>query len=292
VGVAGRQRDPAGVTGPKVPTVDRDPASADRDPASADRDPATGDRDPATGDRDPATGDQPRPRVDPVRLGFDPGQRLLDFGPPPAPGFDNFIVGDNAECVAALRTLAERPSIRAVYVWGPPGSGKTHLARALGACAVPTLEVVDDCDRLDADGQVRLFHRFNDLMAAPTGTLAAFGQHPPQRLAILPDLASRLAWGIVFALQPLADHDLAAALAATARRRGFVLGDDLIGHLLRHARRDMGSLTTIVARLDHMSLATRRPMTIALLRQVMAGAPIAASASVDATHPVPGEGLR
>ena len=67
----------------------------------------------------------------------------------------------------------------------------------------------------------------------------------------------------------LTGEALAEALAATARRRGFALGDDLIRHLLRHARRDMGSLSAIVARLDRASLATGRPMTVALLRQVL-----------------------
>lgn len=201
--------------------------------------------------------------------GSDPQQQLLDFGPPPAPDFDNFLVGDNVECVATLRGLDAASPTRVVYVWGPPGSGKTHLARAVRARGDAAVEVVDDCDRLDADAQVRLFHRFNERVAAGRGTLVAFGAEPPQRLELLPDLASRLGWGLVFALRPLGDDDLAEALAATARRRGFVLGDELIRYLLRHARRDMGSLASIVARLDRVSLATQRPMTTALLREVL-----------------------
>lgn len=213
---------------------------------------------------------------------IDRGQQLLDFGPPPPPDFDNFVVGDNAEAVAALRALTGETSLRMVYLWGPPGSGKSHLARALSAVAGSHIEVVDDADHLDRDQQVELFHRFNQLMARPGAALVAFGEVPPQRLDLLPDLASRLAWGVVFALKPLDDDDLADALGAAARRRGFALGDDLIRYLLRHARRDMGSLSAIVARLDRASLATGRPMTVALLREVL-------DSGADDGHP---EGVR
>ena len=68
----------------------------------------------------------------------------------------------------------------------------------------------------------------------------------------------------------------------STRRRGFALGDDLIRYLLRHARRDMGSLSAIVARLDRASLATGRPMTVALLREVL-------DSGADDGHP---EGVR
>ena len=149
------------------------------------------------------------------------GQQLLDFGPPPAPDFDNFVVGDNAEAVATLRELAAGSGPRMVYLWGPPGSGKSHLARSLAAVVASTdaaVEIVDDADRLDREQQIAWFHRFNQLMAQPRGSLVAFGEVPPQRLDLLPDLASRLAWGIVFALRPLDDDDLASALAARTWR--------------------------------------------------------------------------
>lgn len=61
------------------------------------------------------------------------------------PSFDNYVAGSNDEAVAVLRALAgERdaaPARRAVYLWGEPGAGKTHLLDALaasvGARAIP-----------------------------------------------------------------------------------------------------------------------------------------------------------
>ena len=79
------------------------------------------------------------PTADPI----DTGQQLLDFGPPPAPDFDNFVVGDNAEAIATLRDLASGSGPRMVYLWGPPGSGKSHLARALASLAPAATVIVD-----------------------------------------------------------------------------------------------------------------------------------------------------
>ena len=54
--------------------------------------------------------------------------------------FDNYVAGGNDEALAVLRSLAAAtaaappaPAARAVYLWGEPGTGKTHLLDALAA---------------------------------------------------------------------------------------------------------------------------------------------------------------
>jgi DnaA family protein len=65
----------------------------------------------------------------PVRAASHP-QRVLDLLPAPQPSFDNFIVGDNAELVDLLRGDAVSAQSRFVYLWGVPGSGRSHLLHA------------------------------------------------------------------------------------------------------------------------------------------------------------------
>ena len=55
----------------------------------------------------------------------------LAIGPEPAPRFDNFLPGANAAALQHLRALVLPAA--PVYLWGPAGSGKTHLLRALAA---------------------------------------------------------------------------------------------------------------------------------------------------------------
>ena len=213
----------------------------------------------------------------------------LAIGPEPLPTFDSFLPGPNAEALSHLRELGEGAA--PVYLWGPAGSGKTHLLRALahrqqerGARVgwfdapdeVPwplaadwALVVIDRCEALDATAQHAAFTLFVD--AATQGvTVAAAGRLPPVDLPLRDDLRTRLGWGHVFALQPLAEAETRAALRREADRRGIFLSDDVMDHLLTRFARDLGSLMRLLDRLDRFSLARSRAVTVPLLRAMLA----------------------
>ena len=125
-------------------------------------------------------------------------QLALELASPPAPTLDNFVTGENAEAVAALRALVcGEPGERFIYLWGAPGSGRSHLLRAAlrqleqagrrvrqyadgGAVeAVGAAEVVgvDDVQRLDEQAQINLFNIFNNLKDS-SGMLGVTGDVP------------------------------------------------------------------------------------------------------------------
>jgi DnaA family protein len=217
-------------------------------------------------------------------------QLIFELATPQPPTFANFLPGPNREAVAALQRIAGgEGSETGLVLWGPPGVGKTHLLRATAAAAdlrrqvryftdaeaLPSdlpapseLVLVDAVDRADAAAQGRLFTLYNALKASG-GALVAAAEVPPARMPLRDDVRSRLGWGLVFEVLPLADEDKPAALAIYARSRGFSLGDDVIAYLLAHGRRDMTSLMTTLAALDRHSLASKRPITLPLLREWM-----------------------
>jgi DnaA family protein len=45
--------------------------------------------------------------------------------------FDNFLVSSNAELIKTLKSMVNNPEPQAVFVWGVPGSGRSHLCQAL-----------------------------------------------------------------------------------------------------------------------------------------------------------------
>ena len=216
----------------------------------------------------------------------------LPIAPPPAEGFDSLVVGRNAAAVQHLRGLAVGAGASApVYLWGDAGTGKSRLLRVLAvqcqtegervgwfdaADALPwvlddgwSLVVVDRCDALDAEHQQAAFALFVE--AGTQGVQwAAAGRLPPVDLPLRDDLRSRLGWGHIFALQPLAEGETRAALRREADRRGILLSDEVMDYLLTRFRRDMGHLMSLLDRLDGFALAEQRPVTVPLLKKMLA----------------------
>ena len=211
------------------------------------------------------------------------------LGSGPEQRFDTFTPGANAGVLAHLAGFG--PGAAPVYLWGPAGSGKTHLLHALvrraeaqglraGAFAAATalpweldegwsLLVLDDCDAFDAARQ----HAAFALLVRALGqgiAVAAAGRVPPVDLPLREDLRTRLGWGPVFGLQPLDEPAVRATLRREADRRGVFLSDEVMGYLLTRFERDLKHLMRQLERLDRFSLASKRAITVPLLKQMIA----------------------
>jgi DnaA family protein len=82
----------------------------------------------------------------------------------------------------------------------------------------------------------------------------------------LADLATRLAAGLVYQLQPLSDAEKISALRLRAQRRGLEMTEEVANYLLTRFPRDMHSLFALLDRLDTATLAAQRRLTIPFLR--------------------------
>jgi DnaA family protein len=216
-------------------------------------------------------------------------QLTLDVAPLPQPSLRNFVEGGNAMVLSALRGLLEGPGKeRRLCLWGGPGSGKTHLLRAcaeaangqfvackenqgaLPSAATGALLALDDVDGLDASGQVALFNLVNRWgNTENAGVLLLSCSHPPAAAGLRPDLATRLAQGLVLEVAALTDADKTAALRAHAGERGIELSAEVVHYLLTHMPRDLRALIGVLDALDRFSLQTHRPITVPLLRDVL-----------------------
>jgi DnaA family protein len=210
-------------------------------------------------------------------------QLLLDIRPAPAPTLENFVVGANVELIRMLRDWQTgSPLEKALYIWGPQASGKTHLVRAMarteGALLwngqdeiAPDTRLValDNVECLAETSQIAAFDAFNEARASGRMWLAT-GNNAPAALSVREDLRTRLGWGLVFRLQPLTDEDKQAALRRHAIALGFELDPAIASWLLTRHGRDLSYLLQVVEALDRYSLETRRRVTLPLLKALLA----------------------
>jgi len=227
----------------------------------------------------------PAPQL-PLALRYPPDQRMDAFVAPPA------------GAIAQLQALATQVGADWIYLAGPSGVGKTHLA--LAACAaseaagrsaafVPlrsaagrlrdALDSFDDralvaLDGLDAiagnrDDEIALFEFHNRARAAGTGVLYTATAAPEALDLSLPDLRSRLSQCTRVVLSPLDDEARREVLRDRARRRGLALDEAAIDWLLRRRGRDLATLTGLLDVLDRASLAAQRKVTVPFLREVL-----------------------
>ena len=191
-------------------------------------------------------------------------QLLLDIKPPAPPTLQNFVVGRNAEVIVSLN-VALTTNAQFIYLWGEKGSGKSHL---LSACKAISMRVADDVHLLDNDAQIALFNTYNQ--QKETGEiLISSGLHAPKQMGLRDDLATRLAWGLVYQLHPLNDEEKARALKQHATERGMKLPDEVADYCLRYLRRDLPTLMAVLDALDEWSLTEKKPVTVPMLKKLL-----------------------
>ena len=217
---------------------------------------------------------------------------LLELEPPPAPTLANFAVGRNSAVVEAVARLAAAPGT--LYLWARPGAARAissprrEPARAKRRSPRSTTRIAST-----EAAQVEAFDLFNRVPPAPAGDRGR--AHGAAALPLREDLRSRLLSGLVFQLQPLADDEKAAALAAHAAARGMKLPAEAVDHLLRRLPRDLGTQFAVLDAVDRYSLALKRPVTLPLVREALrALAPrlMTSSSSTSTTRSSPATPLR
>lgn len=216
-----------------------------------------------------------------------PSQLVLGLSHRPALGRDDFLVASsNAEAVAWLDRWPDWPAT-ALALYGPAGSGKSHLAqvwRRRSAAAEAAGQGPIDPPALAASGAVVLdlgelpspaaerpvLHLYN-LLAERRGHLLLVGREPPARWPIeLPDLRSRLTTAPAVALLPPDDELRAAVMVKLFADRQIRVEAEVVSYLLQRLDRSFAAIGAAVASLDEAAFAERRPITVPLARAVLA----------------------
>ena len=216
------------------------------------------------------------------------------------PGFDNYLANGNEEALdSLLKLLASADSTAPLYLWGAPGCGKSHLLLAacqhmtqqalnaiylslndiqqlsplmLGELQQYELVCIDDVENVCAheEWEEALFHLYNAISQQQHKLVIAANSSPGDLPAALPDLASRLIWGVSYHLQQLDDTGKQQLLIQMADEKGMQLSAGAARYLINRYSRDIIMLSKLIDKLDHDSLSRQQRLTIPFLRQSIA----------------------
>ena len=207
-------------------------------------------------------------------------QLVLPLQTAPALGRADFIVAQgNAHAVAYIDSFPRWPA-HAAALYGPPGSGKSHLVAAWAegskAAIVEATELSDAFVRALTAGRAVAVENVDraEGTAFEVPLFALFNRHEPLLLtgveapstwrASLPDLASRFGAVLSFPLWKPDDALLAALTRKLFTDRQLAVPDPVIMRILRSVERSPAAIRDFVARADARALAEQRPVTGAL----------------------------
>ena len=225
-------------------------------------------------------------------------QLTLDIQLPDDETFASFWPGGQEDVLASLQQGLNAEQGGSLYLWGPQGAGKSHLLHAAmnwcASCYQPSsyiplqyaqeltpdmlqgleqmhLVCLDNLERIagQKEWEESLFDLFNRIKEQGR-LLVVTASAPARHLDLgLPDLRSRLDWGVSYQLQKPGDKEKLSILKLRANARGLVLSDEAGRFLLHRSSRNMADLWQTLAQLDTASMAAQRKLTIPFIKQVL-----------------------
>ncbi|MDE3016230.1 MAG: hypothetical protein KGI29_04830 [Pseudomonadota bacterium] len=218
-------------------------------------------------------------------------QYALNLALPPVYAEDNFFVsGCNRE---AHRLVMAWPdwAYPALLLYGPKGSGKSHLAhiwavraavqqRSGSRCQMsenflisgihhPTAGalLLEDIERISDERA--LLHLLNAAGENGRSLLLTAAVSPSGLPFSLPDLTSRLKALPAIAIAEADDEALAAALHKQFGDRQMKIGDDIVAYIVPRMERSFSKVNELVELLDRAALAEGRTLTIPFVKRLL-----------------------
>jgi chromosomal replication initiation ATPase DnaA len=212
-------------------------------------------------------------------------QLALPLEPREAFARENFVVGTtNADALAFVESWPGW-RISAAVIHGPSGAGKSHLAviwqRLSGARLLSMADiafdlppegplVIEDVDSASGEesGASALFLALE--RAKPSAPVLLTGREPPSLWpCALPDLASRFSALPDFRLRLPDDALLSGIARKLFADRQLTVPDSAVDRMLHSLERSPSAIRAFVQEVDRRALAESRPVTPALIRELL-----------------------
>ena len=212
--------------------------------------------------------------------------------------FDDFFPGNNQEIINHLKNCVDGSGESFLFLWGKPGQGKSHLLQAscqrahtrnlrsfyfdlataklpdplilsgLTACELVCLDNVEAVAG-NSDWEQAFFNFFNEQRDQNHQLILSAACSPLALNIQLPDLKTRLNWGLTLKLKPFSDADKIALLIFKADQMGFEITPQTGSFLISHYDRNPESLWALLDKLNLETLAAKRKLTVPFLKHIL-----------------------
>jgi len=222
---------------------------------------------------------------------------------------ETFVAGDdNRVAYTAVDMIIRCPgSVSPLFIYGPPGVGKTHLLEsvwsslrgrsrarrvillsaeqftsyfleALQGSGLPNFRrKYRDCDVLIIDNVhffsgkratgFELLHTLDGLLRDGRQLVFAADRPPAQLSGLGPELVTRLSGGLICGIQPLDEQTRRGVLQRLAAQRQLQLPPDVLPFIAAHAGGDARQLAGALNRLQAVAQAFGRPISLELAQE-------------------------
>lgn len=210
-------------------------------------------------------------------------QLILPLEVRSASGRDDFIVAPgNSQAVAFLDSWPAW-SAPAVALYGPPASGKSHLAAIWAEKANAKIISAGSLNAGVPDGALVVEDVAQGMAEASLFGLLERGapllitaQTPPAEWQItLPDLVSRARALLAFPLWAPDDALLMGLAVKLFADRQLQVPENVVLHMVRSLERSPAAVRDFVARADAAALTQQRPVNLSLIKDLLAGPDLA-----------------
>lgn len=234
-------------------------------------------------------------------------QLLLSLPTPPRYTFDNLVIHEGIrEAIQAIRSMyaESRRPVPPLFLYGGPGTGKTHILRALeplllsqcsgkgaqivflegkddpaafpdparfladrdGAAAEDCGVIVDDVHLARGEARAHLFRLANQLSRSGAPLVLGSALSPQEIFADDPHLRTRALSGLVFRLEPPEDPVRVLILDKMACDRNLRISPDVCSYLVTRKSRNVKDLDRLLDVIDESSLRMKRRVTLPFVK--------------------------
>lgn len=210
-------------------------------------------------------------------------QLVLPLGSQTALGRADFIVAEcNAQAMAFIDSWPDWP-VNVAALYGPAGSGKTHLASIWKTCANAQIisapgkfdrthpTIIEDVDSIPATSarDAALFALIEGA-SREAPVLLTGREAPPGWATTMPDLASRFSAMLSFPLWAPDDGLLAGLARKLFTDRQLAVPEPVIQRMILSLERSPAAVREFVAEADAKALSEARPVNLGLVREMLA----------------------